>query len=645
MGSDTPAPSESIAPKPERTGLTYRSLFIGIVAIPINAYILLMGEAAWNVVRASPLAMLYSAVSTLFLVGLGNLFLARKKPRWALSRSELAVIYLMSSAGAIMAGEDLVQLMMLHVPYPFSTFGMSNPWMKDVREAVPRWLLPSDPQALHGFLTNDFRLWNISSALAWLWPLIGWLGIVLAVAGLTLSFSVLVRCAWTEHERLSFPVAQIPIQMLSPAGLYAKPLFWRGFLLVTALDFLQGLHTILPVFPEVSARIGFYVRPETFPWNVLWLPIFLYPFAIGLTYFVPLDLAFTLWVVAFGWPFVGVAREVAGLNLPTGGVYALVGFQTAGAWLTIAILSLWKLRPHLREAWQRAIGRADPRIDRGEPMSYRLAFAIFIGSAAALLVFLHMTGMSFWLSLVWLTIYFLIAVALLRMRAELGPPGHDFHSTGPEHLLFASIGTTPLGQRDIASVSLFYWMTRKEGARFSPQFLEGFRIGGASGAKWSHTMIAQLLAIGVGFAAAYYLYIYLGYHGEIYRGADIGVSWQEVRGRVDQLRYTDFAALRELVIGAGLTVALTILRMRFFGFPLHPVGLAVGTTFMMQFMWLSVFAGWLLKSLVLRFGGRRLYERWIPFFVGLVVGDFVAGTGWVVVGILLQQQVWGFYPF
>lgn len=51
-------------------------------------------------------------------------------------------------------------------------------------------------------------------------------------------------------------------------------------------------------------------------------------------------------------------------------------------------------------------------------------------------------------------------------------------------------------------------MTPKAGARFSPQFLEGFRMGGASSRK--------------------------------------------VHVSVDQLRYMDLAALQELVIGASL---------------------------------------------------------------------------------------------
>jgi hypothetical protein len=643
---DTSTIDRAVVRVPDRPGLTWRSLLLGLLVIPANAAILLMGEVAWNVVRASPLSLLYSAVTTLFLIGLGNLCVAKRFPRFALSRSELAIIYVMASMGTVMCGEDLVQLMMLHIPFPFSSAAANTSWAHQVLGYLPHWLVPTDPQALHGFYAGDFRLWNLAAVVrAWLVPLLAWLGVVLALAGLTLSFSVLARRAWTDHERLTFPVAQLPIEMISPSGLYAQRLFWVGFALTAALDTIQGLHTLMPVLPQINTRIGYYVNPTAPPWDVFHLAVFLYPFAVGLTYFVPLDLAFTLWLVALGWPFLAVARESMGLNPPTGNFYTLVGFQTAGVWLMIALLSVWKLLPFLRTAWEQACGRGDPEPAHGEPMSYRWAFGVLFVSALAVVGFLWLAGMTLWIAVAWLLLYFLIAAALIRMRAELGPPGHDFHNTGPEQLIVATVGSLSIRPRDLTLLTLFFWLTRKEGARFSPQFLEGFRIGRAFKTRLNQVMWAQLLALVVGMVSAYVIYVYLAYKGQIPTAQYAGMTWEALPGWLEQPRPPNLAALREVAIGAGVTLALTLLRLRFLGFPLHPVGLAVGTTFMMQYLWFSVLTGWLLKGLILRYGGRRLYQRGIPLFAGLIVGDFAAGTGWVAIGILLHQQVWGFYPF
>ena len=42
-------------------------------------------------------------------------------------------------------------------------------------------------------------------------------------------------------------------------------------------------------------------------------------------------------------------------------------------------------------------------------------------------------------------------------------------------------------------------------------------------------------------------------------------------------------------------------------------------------LWLPVFMAWLIKALVLRYGGLRGYRAALPFFIGLVLGEFALG--------------------
>ena len=46
---------------------------------------------------------------------------------------------------------------------------------------------------------------------------------------------------------------------------------------------------------------------------------------------------------------------------------------------------------------------------------------------------------------------------------------------------------------------------------------------------------------------------------------------------------------------------------------------------------LSVFLSWLIKGLILKYGGPGLYQKGKPFFVGLVIGQFVSMGFWVIV--------------
>jgi len=60
--------------------------------------------------------------------------------------------------------------------------------------------------------------------------------------------------------------------------------------------------------------------------------------------------------------------------------------------------------------------------------------------------------------------------------------------------------------------------------------------------------------------------------------------------------------------------------------PLHPIGFAMAGTGTMNSLWLPFLLAWAIKSATLRIGGMRAYRRAIPFFLGLIVGDFLCGA-------------------
>ena len=43
---------------------------------------------------------------------------------------------------------------------------------------------------------------------------------------------------------------------------------------------------------------------------------------------------------------------------------------------------------------------------------------------------------------------------------------------------------------------------------------------------------------------------------------------------------------------------------------------------------LAIFTAWILKAIILRYGGIRLYRTLIPFFLGLILGEFSTACGW-----------------
>ncbi len=48
----------------------------------------------------------------------------------------------------------------------------------------------------------------------------------------------------------------------------------------------------------------------------------------------------------------------------------------------------------------------------------------------------------------------------------------------------------------------------------------------------------------------------------------------------------------------------------------------------------------MLKLLILRYGGLKLYRDSLPFFLGLILGDFTIGSIWAIGGPLMGIQTY-----
>jgi hypothetical protein len=88
--------------------------------------------------------------------------------------------------------------------------------------------------------------------------------------------------------------------------------------------------------------------------------------------------------------------------------------------------------------------------------------------------------------------------------------------------------------------------------------------------------------------------------------------------------------------GAGMAVFLHAMRLRFWWWPFHPVGYLMANAWGLQWWYMPFFVGWLVKTLVVRYGGLRLYQRTVPIAVGAIVGDVLVGNLWSVLQLLVR---------
>jgi hypothetical protein len=93
------------------------------------------------------------------------------------------------------------------------------------------------------------------------------------------------------------------------------------------------------------------------------------------------------------------------------------------------------------------------------------------------------------------------------------------------------------------------------------------------------------------------------------------------------------------------TLFLAFMRMRFLWWPFHPAGYAISNSWGMSVAWFPLFIAWVIKSMVMRFGGLKLLRQLTPLFMGLMLGEFVIGSSLSVVGTALGKLYYSFWVY
>ena len=94
-------------------------------------------------------------------------------------------------------------------------------------------------------------------------------------------------------------------------------------------------------------------------------------------------------------------------------------------------------------------------------------------------------------------------------------------------------------------------------------------------------------------------------------------------------RATTFAA-----VGLAAVVIFSLLRFRFSWWPIHAVLFLVWGTYPIGRVHWSFLIGWAIKALIVRFGGGRVYQNLKPLFIGLIIGELVAGALSIIIGFI-----------
>jgi hypothetical protein len=617
--------------------------------MPVLAMWVVQSELIWYTGHSTAISLFFHVTATVFVIALVNKLVQRRWPRAALSPGEILTVYVMLSVAGTLCSHDFLQVlvpMLAHITYGANA---QNRWAELIAPNLPDWAIVTDKEAAAGMAVGNSSLYRWDVLAAWARPVAFWGLFVLTLMAALCFMTSIFRQPWTEKERLSFPVIQIPLLIATRLSeLLRNRVFWIAFGLAAGIDVLNNLNYMYPGIPGIPIVRAFQFR-EYFlerPWSAIAnTEINLYPFVIGLAFFLPTDLAFSCWFFFLLYK----AQLVLASAL---GVQELPGFpfpneQAGGAYLAIGLLALWLARRHLRGVWRKLLGRPDGLDESREPMRYRTMVIGLIVCWLLLIGYGVLLGAGPGSMAVFFVIFFLYSLAIARMRAELGPPAHDLHGMGPEVLMTNAVGTANVSKGNLGTFSLFFGFNRAYRAHFAAHSAEAFKLAQQSRRTARSMLVAVLIAVVMGTVSAFWallhaLYVH-GYSGRLAGNAFANQAWMRMENWLTFPQEPRVAPTIATVVGALFALFLGAMRARFTWWLWHPVGYATCSSWSMGKLWACIFIAWAAKSLITRYGGARAYQAWIPFFVGLVLGEFVTGSIWGIYGWIAQQPVYHFW--
>ena len=653
-----PEPTDA-APAKDYGRVTPRAIILALLLTVANDYWIVQLE----VVRYSIptyAAPFYNVIFTLLVVTAVN-FAARKRfARLTLTRIELITVYVMLSVSSAVCSHNMMEILVSLMGFAHYFKTPENQWGTLFADRLPRWLTVSDHTSLRNLYYGNSTLYTHANYAPWIVPVLCWSAFCAVLLFTMLCLNAILRKQWVESERLTFPIVTLPLEMTQESGeFWANKYMWMGFAIAGTLTLIAGLHYLYPSIPCVQIgrqNVGQYITSP--PWNAMGgIVIAFYFWAIGIAFLMPLELSISCWVFFWLVKLELVMCAITGINeliVPGGGFdrgYPFILSQSYGAYLGFFVLSLWSSRHYLARVWRTAFRGTKEEDESREAISYRAAI---LGAGFGMLFlgcFAFAMGMSPPVIMVFFVFYFIFAVIVSRIRAELGFPTHDMHVMAPQHMIETVVGADHIAKQDLTGFSLFFWFNRTYASHPSSHMMESFKLGERTNAHarqiFFAVVIAGIFAMPIGFWMLLNTYFHNGgatAHVEQWVLGFGRECWTQLENWIARPLGPNGTAVGFVGVGFAISMLLGWMRLRFLSFPLHPLAYAIAPSWGVSQLWMPLLVGSTAKLLILKFGGLRSYRKALPFFLGLILGEITVGSLWTLVGIALGIPTYDFWP-
>lgn len=489
---------------------------------------------------------------------------------------------------------------------------------------------------------------------AWLAPFLGWGVFILLGYTVMLLLINLISRQWIHNERVNFPLLLVP-QMIGEAvdeggmrSFFCNRYLLAGLAVPVLLHLINGLNLYYPSVPAIPTLLlaGPYVAKHGMLSGFIKLKLYIYPAFIGFAFLTPRQISFSFWFFFLLGGLLYGALDVAGLSIPASELGITFGptlarpeeMQMIGGYGVFFLFMVWLSRQHLLTVCKQSLFLAPASKSRSEWFDVRISFWGLVFGFAAIIGWYVWLGMRLSTAILVVGAFFMIMLVATRIICQ-GGLAYFTLTAAPLDGLIALFGTKMFA----GASGLLAGMSQK--ALFV-DLRESLMPSLVHGRKIHQNQHPRLLLFGglvativASMAASIAAMMVLCYRFGI---RELPLEWatQTTIGVFDNIHRlitsppeTGHWVFVFAIVGALIMLVLVVCYHQFYWWPIHPIGYLTAYSSAMRILWLSFFIGWACNALCMRYGGIHQFKKLQYFFVGLIIGDFLMGGIWALVGL------------
>jgi len=419
---------------------------------------------------------------------------------------------------------------------------------------------------------------------------------------------------------------------------------WIAFAIMFGIDMLNGLNYLYPNLPAIPVKDLFYID-QAFKdpplSNIGDFRISIYPFMAAVGLFMPSDMLLSFVVFFLMRKATHVALAANGIPQST---FSGTGLspgppffdeQTWGAVIGLFLGALWVSRAYLKDVWRDI--RSGKRSEDGG-VKHQWAFIGLVLSYAVLVGFGMVGGLPALYMIPYVGLFLMFSIVVTRVRAQLGPPTHEFAFFGSNSIMHRFLGTKWLSDAQAAWVTQgFITMNRIYRNHPMPYQLEAMKMAQTERLNQKKVFLYVTGATVLGYFLSMFYNVAIVYRTGHIGGTEAASYLQNI---INDRKGPDIVGITMTIFGFAVVLILDAVRFRFPGFPLHPAGYFLSMNFGVDYYWFGLLIALFVKNFVQRYYGLRGYDKLRAVALGILVGEYSAETIWMVMALITKQSTY-----